>query len=67
MRVYIEAREDGEGGEFVRLDVTGKTAGEQDAILTSLKDFMTGVSCKFTKHYCYHEDRSNTPCQAEEV
>ncbi len=59
MRVYLEARE--QVGlevepEFVRIDVTGKTSQEQSDILTSLKDFMSGITCIFSRHYCYHDD-----------
>ncbi len=70
MRLYLEAKEIAEeGGEFVRLDVTDKTQAEQDSILTALKDFMSGLSCNFIKHSCWHD---GTPgqhplCQTEAV
>ena len=66
MRIYQEAQEQGIGEtEFVRLDVTDKTQAERDAILVSLKDFMTGVTSVFTKHTCYHDEGKS--CQSEVV
>ena len=65
MRIYLEALEQVEA-EFVRLDVTDKTEAEKDTILTSLKDFMTGLSCQFTKHTCYHQE-GGQPCVVVEV
>lgn len=66
MRIYLEAAEQGDiDPEFIRLDVTGKSQAEQDSILTSLKDFMAGLSCKFTKHFCPHD--FGGACNAEDV
>ena len=67
MRIYLEANET--EGEFVRLDVTDKTQAEQDAILVSLKDFMTGVTCVFSRHWCWHDGTpGNHPlCEWEEL
>ena len=68
MRVYLEAIETGAGledEEFVRLDVTAKSQAERDAILVSLKDYMTGVTSTFTRHTCYHLERQS--CVSEPV
>lgn len=68
MRIYLESLEQvawGQEAEFVRLDVTGKSQAEQDAILTQLKDFMTGLTCVFTRHYCYHDIKGS--CTSEEL
>ena len=57
-RIYLEAKEQvalGQDAEFVRLDVTAKTQAERDAILVSLKDYMTGITTTFTSHTCNHD------------
>ncbi len=65
MRIYLEAHEQtNDNPEFVRIDVTGKSKGEQDAILVSLKDFMDGVNCVFSRHFCYH-DTGGRNCESE--
>lgn len=63
MHIYLEAQE--QGGEFVRLDVTDKTQPEQGTILASLKDFMVGLSCIFTKHWCWHDGTPGQHPQCE--
>ena len=62
-RVYLEGKESGDGDrEFVRLDVTSKTQAERDAILVSLKDYMSGLTAVFTQHTCNHDDGGS--CQS---
>lgn len=66
MRTYLEAQEQTDAdSDFVRLDVTGKGAVEQAAILASMKDFMSGVDCQFCRHLCYHDE--GRPCVMEQL
>ena len=65
-RIYLEAIEQvgaNQEAEFVRLDVTGKTQAERDAILVSLKDYMTGITTVFTSHTCNHDIGQSCPSQ----
>lgn len=70
MRIYLEAREKQVGEisatDFVRLDVTNKNEVERGVILTSLKDFMDGIDCVFTIHFCPH-DKKQGACTTEVV
>ncbi len=57
-RVYLEALETvalGQEAEFVRLDITGKSAQEETDIKVALQDYMTGLTYTLTKHTCNHD------------
>ena len=66
MKVYIEAQGmavEGTEPEFIRADITGKSAAEADAILEDIRAIMEGKSCTLSRHFCYHDE--GKPCLME--
>ena len=61
MRTYFEASEVISGDfliepDFVRAEVTDKTATEEADILTCIRDIMFGKEYRLIKHFCGHEE-----------
>jgi len=50
--------------EFIRIEITNMTLTEIDAVKKAMRDVMSGKTYRFTRHFCYHEDKQR--CNAVE-
>jgi len=53
--------------EFIRMEITGMSQAEKDAVLADMRDIMTTTNYRTNLHYCYHDENPIKSCQSVEV